>query len=84
MTTNHYPCEFCESDAGLEDRIITVYRHRGGHHFIFERVSARVCKNCGHRHFTWEVVEEIERLMNGPETQTHTQPVPVIPLTLPA
>ena len=76
-----YPCEFCDSQAGLENRLVTVYRHRGEEHFIFERVPARVCKACGHRYFALDVVEEMDRLMDAPETQAHVRPVPVVALT---
>lgn len=75
------PCEFCDSREGLENRLVTVYRHRESQHFIFERVPARVCRACGHRYFSWEVAEEMDRLMDSPETRQHTQPVPVVPLT---
>lgn len=66
----------------LEDRLVTVYRQRQGQHFIFERVPAQVCQACGHRYFSWDVVEEMDRLMDAPETQDRTQPVPVIALTV--
>jgi YgiT-type zinc finger domain-containing protein len=75
------PCEFCEGESGLEERLVTVYRRRGEQHFIFERVPAQVCKDCGHRYFSWETVEDMERLMDAPETQAHVKPVPVIALT---
>lgn len=79
--SKEYPCEFCEGQSGLEDRLVTVYRHRDGKHFIFERVPAQVCRDCGHRFFSWNVVEEMERLMNAPETQNFVQPVPVVQLS---
>lgn len=81
MSERQYPCEFCDTTEALEDRLVTVYRHRGGQHFIFEKVPARVCKSCGHRYFSLDVVEEMEKLMNAPETQSHTRPVPVVALT---
>ncbi len=77
-----YPCEFCDGQSGLENRLVTVYRHRKGQHFIFEHVPAQVCKDCGHRYFSWEVAEEMDRLMNAPETLQQTQPVPVVTLAL--
>jgi hypothetical protein len=52
-------------------------------HFIFERVPAQVCRNCGHRYYDWAIVEEMERLMDAPDTPSHAQPVPVIALTAP-
>lgn len=81
MSETRYPCEFCDTTEELVSRLVTVYRHRGEQHFIFERVPARVCKSCGHRSFALDIVEEMERLMNAPETQTYTQPVPVVALT---
>jgi YgiT-type zinc finger domain-containing protein len=71
-------CEYCNSDAGLVDRLITVCRHRQGQHFIFEHVPARVCPMCGERYFSADVVQEMERLMASPQAQTHTIPVPLI------
>jgi YgiT-type zinc finger domain-containing protein len=82
MTTErNRPCEFCDSEAGLEDRLVTVYRHRGERHFIFERVPARVCKACGHRYFSVDIVERMEWLMDSPDTQAFAQPVPIVALT---
>lgn len=81
MSEHEFPCEFCESREGLEERLVTVYRHRHGQHFIFERVPARVCKACGHRYFSWAVAAEMDRLMDAPETQEHLKPVPVVALT---
>ncbi|MBC8170151.1 MAG: YgiT-type zinc finger protein [Anaerolineae bacterium] len=75
------PCEYCDSEDGLEEKLVTVYRQRKGQHFIFERVPARVCKACGHKYFTWEVVAEMDRLLNAPETQARVQPVPVVAIT---
>ena len=82
MSEQPHPCEFCDSQAGLEERLVTVYRQRRGQHFIFERVPAQVCKNCGHRYFALKVVEEMERLMDAPETQSYAQAVPVVALTI--
>jgi YgiT-type zinc finger domain-containing protein len=81
MSEHEYPCEFCDSQDGLEDRLVTVYRHRGEQHFIFERVPARVCKACGHRYFSFDVVETMERLIADPNTQAHVKPVPVVALS---
>lgn len=74
-------CEFCDSREKLEEKKVTVYRHRRGQHFIFEHVPARVCRACGHRYFSWDVAEEMDRLMDAPETQAQVQPIPVVSLT---
>lgn len=73
-------CEYCDDSSHLEERLVTVYRHRRGQHFIFEQVPARVCRECGHRYFAMDVIEEMDRLMDAPETQERVQPVPVISL----
>ena len=73
-----YPCEFCDSQAELEERLVSVHRERSGKHFIFEHVPARVCKACGHRYFSWEVAEQMDKLMGSPEAENYAQPVPVI------
>lgn len=78
--SDHYPCEYCDSNAGLEDRLVSVYRHRGGQHFIFENVPAQVCRNCGHRYFGLDVAEQMETAMNSPYVQDFARPVPVIVL----
>jgi YgiT-type zinc finger domain-containing protein len=82
MNERKYPCEFCDTEQELEERLVTVYRQRGEQHFIFERVPARVCRACGHRYYTLDVVAEMERLMNSPEAQAHTKPVPVLALSV--
>jgi YgiT-type zinc finger domain-containing protein len=79
--SDNYPCEYCDSSAGLEDRVVTVYRHRGGQHFIFENVRASVCRNCGHRYFNWDVAQEMDTAMDSPDVQDFARPVPVIELS---
>jgi YgiT-type zinc finger domain-containing protein len=78
MSQRDYPCEFCDTREELEERLVTVYRHRRGQHFIFERVPAWVCRMCGHRYFSADVAEKMDRLMDAPETRAQT---PVISLT---
>ena len=34
-------CEYCNAILSDVEKLVTVYRHRRGKHFIFERVSAR-------------------------------------------
>lgn len=78
--TQQRPCEYCDSLAGLEERRVTLYRHRDGQHFIFEDVPALVCRNCGHRYYSMETVEAMDRYMTDPETLQKTLPVPVVSL----
>jgi YgiT-type zinc finger domain-containing protein len=72
-------CEYCQSALGAEERHLTVYRHRGGKHFIFERVPARVCPRCGERYFSAQVVRAMDRLMQT-RGRRATVAVPVIAL----
>jgi len=72
-------CEYCQSPLDAGARLLTVYRHRGGKHFIFERVPARVCSRCGERYFSAQVVRTMDRLMRTRRRRA-TVAVPVITL----
>lgn len=73
-------CEYCNATLPDEEKLVTVYRHRRGRHFIFERVPARVCPRCGERYFPAQSVSEMEREMRQPESSSNLVPVPVIDL----
>jgi YgiT-type zinc finger domain-containing protein len=73
-------CEYCNGPLGEDEKLVTVYRHRKGQHFIFERVPARVCPRCGERYFSSRVVREMDRLMKRQDRSVSTVPVPVIAL----
>jgi len=70
------PCEYCDGHVGAE-RLVTVYRHRRGRHFIFERVPARVCRRCGERYFEGSVVRRMDRLMRSSRPRV-TVRVPIV------
>ena len=72
-------CKYCQSALGADERLLTVYRHKGGKHFIFEKVPARVCPRCGERYFSAQVVRAMDRLMRTRGRRT-TVAVPVIAL----
>ena len=72
-------CEYCQAALGAGERLLTVYRHRGGKHFIFEKVPARVCPRCGERYFSARVVRAMDRLMRTGGRRA-TVAVPVIAL----
>ena len=72
-------CEYCQSALAAAERLLTVYRHRGGKHFIFEKVPARVCPRCGERYFSARVVDAMARQMRSRRKRT-TVAVPVIAL----
>jgi YgiT-type zinc finger domain-containing protein len=60
------------------EKLVTVYRHRRGRHFIFEPVPARVCPRCGERDFSACVVCEMDRPMQSRKRTILTVPVSVI------
>lgn len=74
-------CEYCGGPLGDKERRVRVYRHRRSNHYIFEAVPARVCQRCGERYFSSVVVREMDRLMQAPEAEQRTVPVPVIAFT---
>jgi YgiT-type zinc finger domain-containing protein len=51
-------CEYCNAPLSDNEKLVTVYRHRQGRHFIFERVPAQVCSRCGERYFAAVAVSE--------------------------
>ena len=73
-------CEYCKATLPSDEKLVTVYRHRQGRHFIFEHVSARVCRTCGERYFSAKAVREMEREMKLPESPSNLISVPLIEL----
>ncbi len=73
-------CEYCRAPLNDHERLVTIYRHRKGRHFIFERVPARVCTRCGERYIAARVARQMDRLMRARSQRASTVPVPVIPL----
>ena len=73
-------CEYCNATLPDAEKLVTVYRHRRGQHFIFERVSARVCTKCGERYFSAKSVSEMQREMTKAKQSANFVSVPVIAL----
>lgn len=73
-------CEYCNATLPDVEKLVTVYRHRRGQHFIFEHVAARVCQKCGERYFSAKSVSDMQREMTTPHQSPHTLAVPVIEL----
>lgn len=73
-------CEYCNAALPDREKLVTVYRHRRGQHFIFERVPARVCQKCGERYFSANSVSEMQSRMQEEKQQTNLVSVPVIEL----
>ena len=73
-------CEYCNAALPDDEKLVTVYRHRRGQHFIFERVPARVCSRCGERYFAAAAALEMDDLMKQTRKPSHVVAVPVIKL----
>ena len=73
-------CEHCGAPLTNGERLVTVYRHRKGKHFIFEGVPARVCPRCGERYNSADVAGEMDRGMRVRRQPANTVCVPVIAL----
>jgi YgiT-type zinc finger domain-containing protein len=73
-------CEYCNATLPGELKLVTVYRHRRGKHFIFQQVPARVCQKCGERYFPAHSVTEMEREMTEINDTPNLVSVPVIEL----
>jgi YgiT-type zinc finger domain-containing protein len=71
-------CEYCDAAMLAGEKLVPVYRHRQGRHFIFERVPAQVCPCCGERYYTARVVREMDRLMQQSNPAATLVSVPVI------
>jgi YgiT-type zinc finger domain-containing protein len=72
-------CEYCDASLRAAKRRVTVYRHRGRKHFIFQQVPAQVCSRCGERYFSASVVAAMDRQMRSRRKRA-TVAVPVIAL----
>ncbi len=73
-------CEYCNAALPAGEKLVTVYRHWQGRHFIFERVPAQVCPRCGERYYAAAVVREMDRLMRLPNPIASLVSAPVIEL----
>ena len=59
---SYWKGETCEACGGssITDRDVELYRHRGHKRYLFERVPAGVCSDCGARYFTANVAKMME------------------------
>jgi YgiT-type zinc finger domain-containing protein len=73
-------CEYCSAPLINGEKLVTVYRHRRGRHFIFEGVPARVCPRCGERYFSAPVVRQMDQQMKSRKSRAATVQVPIISL----
>lgn len=75
-------CEYCNTPLPEHEKPITVYRHKGERHFLFQNVPARVCIRCGERYFGAQAARQMDRLMRTRAKPRKTLSVPVINLSI--
>lgn len=75
-------CEYCNAPLPDEEKLVTVYRHRRGQHFIFEHVPARVCARCGERYFNAKAISEMGNIMRQPEQVPNFISVPLVEFSM--
>lgn len=73
-------CEYCGAPLNGSEKLVTVYRHSRGQHFIFQGVPARVCPRCGERYFGAPIVRQMDREMKKRHPRSPTVRVPIISL----
>jgi YgiT-type zinc finger domain-containing protein len=81
MGNREYPCEFCDTDRPLVDKLVTLPMHRKGRWYIFENVPAKVCPNCGHRYYDGPLLLKLEKMMT--EAPEEARPVEAWAISLP-
>lgn len=75
MRHEYANCSFC--GGSVEEQPVTVdYRTKAGL-VIIENVPAGVCRQCGERYYTAEVVKAMERLASSGIPVSRTVNVPV-------
>jgi YgiT-type zinc finger domain-containing protein len=72
-------CEYCSGI--IEERRVELYRHKGIKRVLFENVPAGVCKTCGTRYYSANVLKLLNGLTEKPETKCKTVQVPVLHFT---
>lgn len=61
MTKRKYPCEYCETEKPLQEKVVFLPIKYKGEWFIFEQVPAKVCQQCHNEYFDGAVIEAIEQ-----------------------
>jgi YgiT-type zinc finger domain-containing protein len=72
-------CEHC--GGSIEEQSVTVHRKRSGHYIIVEDVPAGVCRQCGSRFFSANVLKTVEETIRGRVPPQREIAVPVYSLS---
>ena len=58
--------ETCQHCGGpIEERLVTMHRKQGESYVIVEDVPAGVCRQCGGRYFSANVLKTVEETIRG-------------------
>ena len=69
-------CEYCKGP--IVEKRVELYRHKGRKRILFENVPAGVCKLCGSRYFSANVLKMIDRLNKKPRAKKEIAHVPLV------
>lgn len=74
MTTNYGDCIYCGGE--VEERTERLDYRFHGQLYIVENVTMGVCRQCGERFLTADMVDRLHRLLST----TTTGPLPTLPV----
>lgn len=69
-------CEYC--CGTIDARRVELYRHKGIKRTLFENVPAGVCRTCGTRYYSANVLKMLDRMSHRPERKAKRVHVPVL------
>jgi YgiT-type zinc finger domain-containing protein len=69
-------CEYCSGP--IEERRVELYRHKGAKRLLFENVPAGVCRSCGARYYSANVLKMLDRMTGSRKTRRKTVQIPVL------
>ncbi|OGK01793.1 MAG: hypothetical protein A2350_02495 [Candidatus Raymondbacteria bacterium RifOxyB12_full_50_8] len=69
-------CEYCS--GAINERRVELYRHKGSKRMLFENVPAGVCKSCGARYYSANVLKMLDRLTHKSEGTRKTVQIPIL------
>lgn len=69
-------CEYCKGT--IVEKRVELYRHKGKNRILFENVPAGVCKLCGSRYFSANVLKMLDRLYKKSPGKKEFAHVPLV------
>ncbi len=72
-------CEYCQGN--LVEKRVTLHRQHKKNHILVENVPAGVCKKCGTRYYSANVLKTVQEILRGRKKQERKVSVPVYSLS---